>query len=70
MRFRSGQTDQTVNLAAQAFEGSIPSLTTIQGSGFFEIWAEVAQLARVSAFQAEGCGFETRLPLQFQKKQF
>jgi hypothetical protein len=29
VRFRSGQTDQTVNLAAQAFEGSIPSLTTI-----------------------------------------
>ena len=27
--------------------------------------AGVAQLARVSAFQAEGCGFETRLPLQF-----
>ena len=26
-------------------------------------WAGVAQLARVSAFQAEGCGFETRLPL-------
>jgi hypothetical protein len=26
--------------------------------------AGVAQLARVSAFQAEGCGFETRLPLQ------
>ncbi len=25
--------------------------------------AGVAQLARVSAFQAEGCGFETRLPL-------
>ena len=22
-------------------------------------------MARVSAFQAEGCGFETRLPLQF-----
>ncbi len=28
--------------------------------------AGVAQLARVSAFQAEGCGFETRLPLQFR----
>ncbi len=26
-------------------------------------FAGVAQLARVSAFQAEGCGFETRLPL-------
>ena len=29
-----------------------------------KFWAGVAQLARVSAFQAEGCGFETRLPLQ------
>ena len=29
-----------------------------------ETLAGVAQLARVSAFQAEGCGFETRLPLQ------
>ena len=26
--------------------------------------AGVAQLARVSAFQAEGCGFETHHPLQ------
>ncbi len=26
--------------------------------------AGVAQLARVSAFQAEGCGFDPRLPLQ------
>jgi hypothetical protein len=31
---------------------------------FSREWAGVAQLARVSAFQAEGCGFETRLPLQ------
>lgn len=27
------------------------------------LYADVAQLARVSAFQAEGCGFETRHPL-------
>ncbi len=27
-------------------------------------WAGVAQLARASAFQAEGRGFEARLPLQ------
>ena len=26
--------------------------------------AGIAQLARASAFQAEGCGFETRFPLQ------
>ncbi len=28
------------------------------------IWAGVAQLARASAFQAEGRGFESRFPLQ------
>ncbi len=28
-------------------------------------WAGVAQLARASAFQAEGRGFESRFPLQF-----
>jgi hypothetical protein len=33
VRFRSGQTGQTVNLVAQAFEGSIPSLTTIFRNG-------------------------------------
>ena len=30
--------------------------------------AGVAQLARVSAFQAEGCGFDPRLPLHFPKR--
>jgi hypothetical protein len=30
------------------------------------LWAQVAQLARVSAFQAEGYGFETRLALHFK----
>ena len=28
VRYHSGQMDQTVNLAAQAFDGSNPSLTT------------------------------------------
>ena len=30
--------------------------------------AGVAQLARASAFQAEGRGFESRFPLQFSSK--
>ncbi len=30
--------------------------------------AGVAQLARVSAFQAEGCGFDPRLPLQVRER--
>ena len=28
--------------------------------------AEVTQLARASAFQAESCGFESRLPLKLK----
>ncbi len=29
-----------------------------------QAWAGIAQLARASAFQAEGRGFESRFPLQ------
>ena len=29
-------------------------------------FAEVTQLARASAFQAESCGFESRLPLKLK----
>ena len=36
----------------------------MSGESLSGLRAGVAQLARVSAFQAEGCGFETRLPLQ------
>lgn len=54
-----------------AFEGSNPSLATI----IIEIYAVaiqikkwyvagIAQLARATAFQAVGCGFESRFPLQ------
>jgi hypothetical protein len=45
------------------FEGSNPSLATIK---VFE-GAGIAQLARAAAFQAAGCGFETRFPLQIAK---
>ncbi len=44
--------------AGDAYEGSNPSLTT---RSF--LWAGIAQLARASAFQAEGRGFESRFPL-------
>lgn len=67
-RFPSGQRDQTVNLAAYAFEGSNPSLSTsvlrVKRVILDKRCAGVAQLARASAFQAEGRGFESRLPLQ------
>ena len=52
---RSTRTD--CKSVGYAFEGSNPSLPTEQGI------AGVAQLARASAFQAEGRGFESRFPL-------
>ncbi len=60
-RFPSGQREQTVNLSAKAFGGSNPPLP-IAVLGVVT-WAGIAQLARASAFQAEGRGFESRFPL-------
>ena len=75
--YRSGQTGQTVNLLAYAFVGSNPTPTMAPGAPTTPAGervaqerkmlrgrdAGVAQLARASAFQAEGRGFESRLPL-------
>ena len=74
--YRSGQTGQTVNLLANAFVGSNPTPTMasrhprlfgnakqVMEVKFSGRHAGVAQLARASAFQAEGRGFESRLPL-------
>jgi hypothetical protein len=46
--------------AGSAFGGSNPPLSTIHVRIFI---AGIAQLARASAFQAEGRGFEPRFPL-------
>ena len=55
-RFQSGQMGQTVNLLRHRFGGSNPSLPTqLCGS---------SSVDRASAFQAEGRGFESRLPLK------
>ena len=56
-RYSSGQRGQTVNLLAQ------PSQVRILFSP--QKTARIAQLARASAFQAEGREFESRLPLFF-----
>ena len=57
----------------QSIEGGSKAMWDVSGleltvfaknAVILETLAGVAQLARVSAFQAEGCGFETRLPLQ------
>ena len=61
--YRSGQPGQTVNLLAYAYGGSNPPPTTVKSEGGSKNFAGVAQLARASAFQAEGRGFESRLPL-------
>ena len=55
-RYSSGQRGQTVNLLAQ------PSQVRILFSP--QKTARIAQLARASAFQAEGRGFESRFSLQ------
>jgi hypothetical protein len=47
--------------AGEAFGGSNPPLSTM--IIFFKELAGIAQLARASAFQAEGRGFESRFPL-------
>lgn len=56
MRYSSGQRGQTVNLLTMS------SVVRIHVSPPL-LYAGVAQLARASAFQAEGCGFESRFPL-------
>ena len=56
-RFPSGQRGRTVNPLAQPSQVQIllsPPKPT----------AGIAQLARATAFQAVGCGFESRFPLQ------
>ena len=61
-RYQSGQLGQTVNLLAHAFVGSNPALPT------FFVFRNVrgsSSVGRASAFQAEGRGFEPRLPLFF-----
>ena len=55
-RYQSGQLGQTVNLLAFAFVGSNPALPTF-------LFCGSSSVGRASAFQAEGRGFEPRLPL-------
>ncbi len=37
------------------------------GIVIIEVYADVTQLARVTAFQAVGCAFESRRPLHLQQ---
>src|SRR5690606_34501447 len=79
-RYPSGQRGQTVNLLADAFGGSNPPLPTdeshvIGSEGRKSVTLDFQTLdlrlprgsssvGRASAFQAEGRGFESRLPLR------
>ena len=64
----SGQREQTVNLPADAYEGSNPSPTmasSVGGAGDHcsSLGCGCSSVGRASAFQAEGRGFESRRPL-------
>ncbi len=58
-RYPSGQREQTVNLSAPPSEVRI-----LLSPPLIIKYAGIAQLARASAFQAEGRGFESLFPLQ------
>ena len=58
-KYQSGQMGQTVNLLSYDFGGSNPSSPT-----FFRLYkCGNSSVDRALAFQAEGRGFEPRLPL-------
>ena len=61
---------QTVNLLSFDFGGSNPSYPTWYARGYrFNcciITSGSSSIGRALAFQARGCGFETRLPLRIE----
>ena len=69
-RYPSGQREQTVNLPANAYGGSNPPLPTTAAYARRGAQKNIrassgsSSVARASAFQAEGRGFESRFPLQ------
>ena len=62
-KYQSGQMGQTVNLLAYAFGGSNPSLPTFLRLERSLVFCGSSSVDRALAFQAEGRGFEPRLPL-------
>ena len=48
---------------SEYYSGPFSYVFSIITRNYYEVLAGVAQLARASAFQAEGRGFESRLPL-------
>ena len=66
-KYQSGQMGQTVNLLSFDFGGSNPSLPTFLRLERSLVFCGSSSVDRALAFQAEGRGFEPRLPL-FTKK--
>ena len=63
--YQSGQMGQTVNLLSFDFGGSNPSLPTFLRLERSLVFCGSSSVDRALAFQAEGRGFEPRLPLFF-----
>lgn len=63
VRYSSGQRGQTVNLLTMSSVVRIHVSPPLALVFCTSCYAGLAQLARASAFQAEGCGFESRFPL-------
>ena len=64
-KYQSGQMGQTVNLLSFDFGGSNPSLPTFLRLERSLVFCGSSSVDRALAFQAEGRGFEPRLPLFF-----
>ena len=64
VRYSSGQRGQTVNLLTMSSVVRIHVSPPLALVFYTSCYAGLAQLARASAFQAEGRGFESRFPLQ------
>ena len=62
-KYQSGQMGQTVNLLSFDFGGSNPSLPTFLRLERSLVFCGSSSVDRALAFQAEGRGFESRLPL-------
>ena len=62
-RYQSGQLGRTVTPLSYDFVGSNPALPT---NGIINSTCGSSSVDRASAFQAEGRGFEPRLPLTFK----
>ena len=67
-KYQSGQMGQTVNLLSFDFGGSNPSLPTFLRLERSLVFCGSSSVDRALAFQAEGRGFEPRLPLSRRGK--